>query len=370
MPDKWSPTFLKRSNVDPKLGPADRQLYKLLEPVYAADEYIHLKQQYLNSIMPYLIELSRSDRNATIPIYLSVHESTGTALLNAGLTFRDELFEVVRHLEVKEPVVQSSWNASEWAVARMNRELALRCAYYYDAEQDWHTPPTINRFTEALQVVVAHGLDCMLINSKSPPEDAQSGSLRHDTNHSGAWVRLHATNKTMYGNRDQLYFAVHAPLLITRPMTTWTDYPIMKRSQMGLPSAIMHPHFGSGPGPRNRPPGPYRWQPPLSKALDRHLTKTSIAPHLLCNTTADGKMPCASCVFVRGSCIEADLYRGEEWERDKCAGFQQGFNCLGLDMRDVRHRTSYFCSHDPPSAPALRVLVPNKTMNTPQVGVA
>ena len=76
MPDKWSPTFLKRSNVDPKLGPADRQLYKLLEPVYAADEYIHLKQQYLNSIMPYLIELSRSDRNATIPIYLSVHEST------------------------------------------------------------------------------------------------------------------------------------------------------------------------------------------------------------------------------------------------------------------------------------------------------
>ena len=150
--------------------------------------------------------------------------------------------------------MQSSWNASEWAVARMNRELALRCAYYYDAEQDWHTPPTINRFTEALQVVVAHGLDCMLINSKSPPEDAQSGSLRHDTNHSGAWVRLHATNKTMYGNRDQLYFAVHAPLLITRPMTTWTDYPIMKRSQMGLPSAIMHPHFGSGPGPRNRPP--------------------------------------------------------------------------------------------------------------------
>ena len=98
MPDKWSPTFLKRSNVDPEVR-SSRPATILLSfsNPYTPQTGIHLKQQYLNSIMPYLIELSRSDRNAAIPIYLSVHESTGTALLNAGLTFRDELFEVVRY---------------------------------------------------------------------------------------------------------------------------------------------------------------------------------------------------------------------------------------------------------------------------------
>ena len=319
MPSRWSGNYLMLPNGNM----AHAQIRQLLLFGYDAKDYIHFKQEYLKSIVPYLVALSRANNGDSVSAYLSVAETSGTVLQNAALTFRRELFEIVRLLEVEEPKLPSS--PAQRATALEQLDLVERCAYFFDASQDFTTRRDVDKFQEALHIVVAQGLDCLLVNSLKPPRDARTGEWRRDTNRTEMWVRMHTTNSAIFGNRDQLAFAIRAPLLITRQLTTWADFPLMKRAQLGRPSVIMNPVYGQGLK---------RLQPPLSAHLQGPVAQTSIAPHLLCNVTDGGSMPCTRCVFVRGVCIEGDLWRGEEWATEKCDAFKVGVQCLGIDARD------------------------------------
>ena len=217
--------------------------------------------------------------------------------------------------------------------------LGPRCAYFFDAQLDFTTPKGVSKWEELVRVVAGRGFGCVLVNSMDTPQYVQHRGGRIDAS-TGRRVQFHPVDRqgsigymSKYANADQLHFAVEAPLLVTRMHTTWTDFALRKRLLLRRPSVIMSLRFGLPSGSRTIRA---RWQPELSPALKQVYGQSALRPHLYCPGDDDhGSGACDTCMFARGVCLEADVYRIEDWDRAKCRSFRAvGPRCLHVDARD------------------------------------